>query len=125
MRKWLSRTVRYLAHSNGCSVFSNSIKSSGLSAQVRSILSEFISSDNTHNLRDHLKPMFISFGNDSFNNMSLPHTGSMKMEDALKKQIQGLVGLKQEKKVEEFDFSKYREDKIDALIAEKEKVRVY
>lgn len=97
VRKWISRTIRYLAHTNGCSVFTNSIKSSGLSAQVRSIFHNFISNDSSFNQKDHLKPAFISFENDNIGSMSLPHTGSMKMEDALKKQIQGLVGLKPQK----------------------------
>lgn len=63
-----------------------------------------------------MKPVFITFGNDSFSSMSLPHTGSMKMEEALKKQLQGLVGIKEKRGNEEFDFSKYRENRIDELI---------
>lgn len=122
IRKWISRTIRYLAHLNGCSVFTNSIKSSPLSAQVRSIFHSFISNDSSYNQKDHLKPCFITFGNDSFGSMSLPHTGSMRMEEALKKQLQGLVGVKEKKSNDEFDFSKYRESKIDQLIKQKQKV---
>lgn len=123
IRKWISRTIRYLAHLNGCSVFTNSIKSSSLSAQVRSIFHPFIGATASYSQKDHLKPCFVTFGNDTFSSMSLPHTGSMRMEDALKKQLQGLVGVKEKKGEDGFDFTKYRETRIDQLIKEKEKVR--
>lgn len=58
---------------------------------------------------------------DNIGSMSLPHPGSLPMAAALKKHISGFVQPKQEKKNEEFNFSKYKETRIDSIVAERQK----
>ena len=54
--------------------------------------------------------------------MNLPSSGSLNTIEILKKQLGSLFGVKEEKKKEPIDLSKYGESKIDGIINEKKKV---
>lgn len=125
VRKWIARTLRYIALVNGCSLVYCSIRVQQLTAQVRSIFQTIFFNENASNLnlsqKDHMKPVFVMSGHDSINAMSLPHPGNLPMIGALKKYITGLVPPRQEKKTDDFNFSKYKEPRIDSLVEEKQR----
>jgi hypothetical protein len=68
-----------------------------VAAQIRSIFQGIFFGENSSTLsqKDYLKPINISIYQDNINSMTLPHSGTMSMTEALKKHINGLVPVKQ------------------------------
>jgi hypothetical protein len=86
---------------HGYSLMFSSVKSQQLLAQIRSVFQNlfFCESLSSLNLnishKDHIKPLFTVSGLDNINAMNLLHRGSLSMEVAMKKDIAGLVPIKQ------------------------------
>lgn len=124
-RKWLARSLRYLAHHNNCGLYSCSTKNMQVAAQLRACLQERILGEKKKTMGrqfDHTKPLFIHNGEDNEKSMSLPSLGSLNTLEALKKQMALLFGVEEDKPKEGIDMSKYGESRIDNIISEKKKV---
>jgi len=73
-RKWISRMIRYISHLNGCSLFFSSVTNQKLSLQIRGLLNNYLFASTMPNLsqKDYAKPLFLTFGSDSFDSMGIP-----------------------------------------------------
>jgi dynein light intermediate chain 2 len=92
-RKWLTRTLRYLAHINNCSLYFSSTKNAQVGAQLRNSFYEHLFNDaksKSYAQKDHLKAIYINRGHDSINSLGIPSSGSLGLLDILKKQISSL-----------------------------------
>jgi dynein light intermediate chain 2 len=78
-RKWLSRTMRYLAHANNASLLFCSSKVSTIGVQMRANLMDLMFEEKTKivSQRDHLKPIFIARNQDNLNHIGVPSSGSL------------------------------------------------
>lgn len=91
-RKWLSKALRYLAHTYGASLTFASSKNPQLSSQARSFMLELMFEERPKVViqRDHLKPIFVLRGQDSLNNIGVPASGSVSGIEVLRRQLSGL-----------------------------------
>jgi dynein light intermediate chain 2 len=122
VRKWLSRGLRYIAHSNNATLAFGSQNDSSLARQA-------ISSNQRVNQADHMKLVYVSRGMDTIENIALPMMTTQQMSpiDAIAKIIkeQVVVNPNPQKKTqgkllsqEEWDL--YKEEKIDRVKREKD-----
>ena len=64
-------------------------------SQIRSIFNEVLFNINkrtTYLQRDHLKPIFISRGQDTLQSLNITATAKMSILDIIKKQLQAIYG---------------------------------
>ncbi len=99
-RKWLAKTLRFLAHSNNASLLFSSTKIPAVGAQLRSVFFELLFEDKVKIVaqKDHLKPIFVARNQDTFANIGVPSSGSISGIEVLRRQIAGLFGNEEEKK---------------------------
>ncbi|KAL4454567.1 hypothetical protein ABPG74_021772 [Tetrahymena malaccensis] len=128
-RKWLTRTLRYLAHVNGASLYFASSKNNDLFQNMRSIMSNALFGKTLaqYYQSEHLRPIEISSSKDELAKMGLPQiSGNMTYIEAFKKVIQETFP---ENKGAQNDASydplrlmeKFPEARIDSIRAEKDK----
>ena len=82
-KKWVSRSLRYLAHAHCASVMTTSNKNNTLNLNLRSSFVEFLlgeQSSTSKNAKDFSKPVFIKFGEDCISDMNLPTSGMTNIE---------------------------------------------
>jgi len=125
-RKWITRMIRYISHLNGCSLFFSSIANQKHSLQIRGLLNNYLFSSTMPNLsqKDYAKPLFLTFGADSFDSMGIPTSGNMSAYDVLKKMSRDYFPIdknqSEKKNTVPLDFAKYPETKIDSTKLEKD-----
>ena len=93
-RKWLAKTLRFLAHSNNASLLFSSTKIAAVGAQLRSVLFDFMFEDKVKHVsqKDHLKPIFVLRNEDTYGNIGVPTSGSISGIEVLRRQLAGLFG---------------------------------
>ncbi|KAM3139316.1 hypothetical protein pb186bvf_008536 [Paramecium bursaria] len=114
-RKWITRGLRYLAHINNCSlVFGHQ----GDFQLVKQQLQSQVYGQGSHFYVDHLKPVSVSRLMDNFESIQIPTGGSGPLESfnkILKEQVSTKKKV-EKRKVDQFDWDQYKEDKIDRLV---------
>jgi dynein light intermediate chain 2 len=127
-RKWLSRAVRYMANVNFCHLFYCSAQNPTVVSQIRNVFSEvlFGSKRTYYSQKDHLKPIFISQGQDTIQNLNIGGTSvNLNILEVIKKQIGALFVVDEgdaKKQGAQIDITKYSEGRIDSLIEERKKL---
>lgn len=93
-RKWLAKTLRFLAHSNNASLVFSSTKIPAVGTQLRSVLFDLMFEDKIKHTsqKDHLKPIFVVRNQDTFGNIGVPTSGSISGIEVLRRQLGGLFG---------------------------------
>jgi len=125
-RKWISRMIRYISHLNGCSLFFSSVTNQKLSLQIRGLLNNYLFASTMPNLsqKDYAKPLFLTFGSDSFDSMGIPTSGNMSAYDVLRKMSRDYFppekSRSEQKNAPPLDFAKFPEAKIDSTKLEKD-----
>ena len=78
-RKWLSKALRYLAHTYNASLAFSSSKNPQLITQLRAFFLEVMFEERPKVVaqRDHLKPIFVYRNQDSLTNIAVPASGSV------------------------------------------------
>lgn len=74
--------------------------------------------------KDHLKPIFISQGQDTIQSLNVSTSANLNVFDIIKKQMNALFASEDgdtKKQVGQVDLTKYSEGKIDSLIEERKK----
>ncbi len=127
-RKWLSRALRYMAHLNFCHLFFSSSQNSTIVSQIRNVFNEvlFGCKRTFYCQKDHLKPIFISQGQDSIESLNVTGSSSTNLNvfEIIKKQISALFASEEgegKKQLSQIDLTKYSEGRIDSLIEERKK----
>lgn len=93
-KKWISRSLRYLAHTHCGSILTTSNKNNTLGLNLRSAFVEFFlaePSSTAKNAKDYSKPLFVRFGDDKISDMNLPTSGSMTNIEMLEKQLESAI----------------------------------
>lgn len=114
-RKWLSRALRYMAHTHFCHLFYCSSLSinTNLISQIRNVFNEvlFGSKRTYFSQKDHLKPIFISQGQDTIQSLNIGGmSGSLNVLEIIKKQMDALFVMdngETKKQVANLDVTKY------------------
>lgn len=92
-RKWIARSLRFIAHTNSCSLASASSRNSQLGLQFRSAFADLLNKNqlpNKPNFKEFAKPVFAAFGEDKISDMSLPSSGSLSNLEVLEKQLESI-----------------------------------
>ena len=79
-RKWLSRSLRYIAHHHNMSLFFSSTKNMQVGAQLRAYVQEKVFQEKKVKMNsqfDHTKPIFVLNGEDGIKSMNLPSSSSL------------------------------------------------
>ena len=118
--------MRYFAITNYCHLFFSSSINPTVSSQIRNVFNEvFYSSKRTfYSQKDHLKPIFISQGQDTIENLNVSTSANLSVFDIIKKQMNALFASEDsenKKQGVQIDLTKYSEGKIDLLIEERKK----
>ena len=103
-KSWTGRGLRYMAHTNSCSVLSCSSKNSKLGHDFRTSFQTFLlgSDAGMKASKDTAKPIFIQFGEDQVDDMKLPTMGNLSGLEALQDELGRVCGQdKPEKEPEE------------------------
>lgn len=111
-RKWLGRALRYMALTNYCHLFYSSTINPTVANQIRNLFSEiFFSSKRTfYSQKDHLKPIFISQGQDTLQSLNIQTSANLNMFEIIKKQINALFPTEDgdaKKQSNQIDLTKY------------------
>lgn len=108
-RKWLSKALRYLAHTYNASLVFASSKNTQISTQLRAFVLEIMFEDRpkVNAQKDHLKAICLYRNQDSLGSIGVPASGSVSGLDILKRQLSGLFTEEEEKKREGVDPDKY------------------
>ncbi|CAK73082.1 unnamed protein product (macronuclear) [Paramecium tetraurelia] len=118
-RKWITRGLRYLAHTNNCSLVFGSNQDYQF---VRQTLQYHVKPTASIYQYDHLKQICITQLSDSIENINLPPSGNNPLDGfnkIIKDQIVAVVNnqkKKKQSKITEEDWNNYKEEKIDRLI---------
>ena len=88
----MSKTLRYLAHSNNASLVCSSTKNAALGSQLRGFVMEIMFEEKPKlvSQKDHLKPIFVEKNQDTFSNIGVPSSGSISSLEVLRRQLSGL-----------------------------------
>ena len=118
--------MRYFAITNYCHLFFSSNLNSTVSSQIRNVFNEvFYGTKRTfYSQKDHLKPIFISQGQDTIENLNISTSANLSVFDIIKKQMNALFASEDsenKKQGVQIDLTKYSEGKIDLLIEERKK----
>ena len=91
-RKWLSKALRYLAHTYNASLAFASSKNNQLVTQLRGFILEAMFEERPRITaqKDHLKPIFVYRNQDNLVSIGVPASGSVSGIEVLKRQLSGL-----------------------------------
>lgn len=91
-RKWLSKALRYLAHTHNASLAFSSSKNNQIITQLRGFMLEVMFEDKPRITpqKDHLKPIFVYRNQDNLANIGVPASGSVTGIEVLRRQLSGL-----------------------------------
>lgn len=111
-RKWLGRALRYMTITNYCHLFYSSTVNATVSNQIRNLFNEiFFGLKRTfYSQKDHLKPLFISQGQDTIQSLNIQTSANLNLIDIIKKQMNALFASEDgeaKKQSNQIDMSKY------------------
>ena len=116
-----------MAHSNFCHLFYCSSQNTTVVSQIRNVFNEILfgSKRTYYSQKDHLKPIFISQGQDTIQSLNIGGiSGNLNISDIIKKQIGALFPVDEgeaKKQGVQIDVTKYSEARIDSLIEDRKK----
>ena len=116
-----------MAHTNFCHMFYCSSQNTTVISQIRNVFGDVLfGSKRTYFCqKDHLKPIFISQGQDSIQSLNIGGTSTnLNIFEIIKKQIGALFSVDEgeaKKHGAQIDITKYSEGRIDSLIEERKK----
>lgn len=83
-QKIIAKSLRFVAHYFGASLVFSSYKNETTVSRLKTILNHFLldgSFPNKQSQFDHLKPLFVPFGSDTFESIGLPPLSSSELND--------------------------------------------
>mmetsp|Transcript_60726 Transcript_60726/g.69384 ORF Transcript_60726/g.69384 Transcript_60726/m.69384 type:complete len:374 (+) Transcript_60726:59-1180(+) len=130
-QKWMSRTLRFLAHTHGASLLSFSTKEQKLQTYFKAMMNHYTfgSSFGSHNNTDHGKPLLITAGHDRLSSIGMPKdTGrGASIDDLTQSWERTFYSVFDQEDAEtnnkhrEFDPNLYTEERVDSMRREKDK----
>jgi dynein light intermediate chain 2 len=121
-KKWVLRFLRYVAHTNGCSLAYSSHKHP-LGQEGRAFIGSLLAGEPSAKCQaDYQQPFIIGAGADELGRMELPRSEakSASLIEVLKKTVVERLGKAAEEPEEQglVDWDKYKEPRIDQAITE-------